>query len=228
MPRGNKVKQQKSSGGDKMYHLFKIVLVGDSGVGKSNLMSRFTKNEFDIHTTSTVGVEFESRTVQMQDDQWVKLQVWDTAGQERFKAVTTAYYRNAYGAVLVYDITSRNSFLNVTKWLGEIRDYANREVQLHMVGNKLDLVMENPSARQVTVEEAKAKAEELGVFYSEVSAKNDGKQFKEAVDEVFLGMAKRLYRIFVLKRGSDDEDEEEAASSNVDLSSGGGEKKGCC
>lgn len=211
-----------------MYHLFKIVLVGDSGVGKSNLMSRFTKNEFDIHTTSTVGVEFESRTVQMQDDQWVKLQVWDTAGQERFKAVTTAYYRNAYGAVLVYDITSRNSFLNVTKWLGEIRDYANREVQLHMVGNKLDLVQENPSARQVTVEEAKAKAEELGVFYSEVSAKNDGKQFKEAVDEVFLDMAKRLYRIFVLKRGSDDEDEEEAAPSNVDLSSGSGEKKGCC
>lgn len=119
-------------------YLFKIVLIGDSGVGKSNLLSRFTRNEFCLESKSTIGVEFATRSVQI-DGKTVKAQIWDTAGQERYRAITSAYYRGAVGALLVYDITNIESFNSSKKWLSELRDHADSNIVVLLAANKSDL-----------------------------------------------------------------------------------------
>lgn len=101
-------------------YLFKIVLIGDSGVGKSNLLSRFTKNEFNLESKATIGVEFAAKTFTLESGQSVKAQIWDTAGQERYRAITNTYYRGAVGALLVYDITKQKTFESVERWLQEL------------------------------------------------------------------------------------------------------------
>lgn len=110
-------KEERGGGGEE--YLFKIVLIGDSAVGKSNLLSRFARNEFDSNSKATIGVEFQTQVVDI-DGKEVKAQIWDTAGQERFRAVTSAYYRGAVGALVVYDITRRSSFNSVKRWLEEL------------------------------------------------------------------------------------------------------------
>ncbi|KAK9217330.1 hypothetical protein WN943_005957 [Citrus x changshan-huyou] len=127
-------------------YLFKVVLIGDSGVGKSNLLSRFTRNEFCLESKSTIGVEFTTRTLQKirtveLDGKTIKLQIWDTAGQERFRTITSSYYRGAHGIIIVYDVTGMESFNNVKQWLNEIDGYANDSVCKLLVGNKCDLVV---------------------------------------------------------------------------------------
>ena len=102
---------------DEYDYLFKIVLIGDSGVGKSNLLSRFTKNEFNLESKATIGVEFATKAITLENGQHVKAQIWDTAGQERYRAITSTYYRGALGALLVYDITRSKSFESVERWL---------------------------------------------------------------------------------------------------------------
>mmetsp|Transcript_11231 Transcript_11231/g.43770 ORF Transcript_11231/g.43770 Transcript_11231/m.43770 type:complete len:226 (-) Transcript_11231:605-1282(-) len=119
-------------------YLFKVVLIGDSGVGKSNLLSRFTRNEFCSESKSTIGVEFATRCIEL-EGKTVKAQIWDTAGQERYRAITSAYYRGAVGALLVYDITKSESYDNVQKWLKELRDHADSNIVITLVGNKTDL-----------------------------------------------------------------------------------------
>ncbi|PQM42267.1 ras-related protein RABA2a [Prunus yedoensis var. nudiflora] len=119
-------------------YLFKVVLIGDSGVGKSNLLSRFTRNEFCLESKSTIGVEFATRTLQV-EGRTVKAQIWDTAGQERYRAITSAYYRGALGALLVYDVTKPTTFENVSRWLKELRDHADSNIVIMMIGNKTDL-----------------------------------------------------------------------------------------
>lgn len=106
--------------GESYDFIFKIVLLGDSGVGKSNLVFRFTKNEFNKDSKSTIGVEFATKTVQIDDNKLVKAQIWDTAGQERYRSIASSYYRGAVGALLVYDVTDRNSFNHVPMWLKEV------------------------------------------------------------------------------------------------------------
>lgn len=102
--------------------LFKIVLVGDSGVGKTNLLTRFSKNEFSLESKTTIGVEFATKTITTESGQVIKAQIWDTAGQDRYRAIASSYYKGAVGALLVYDITKEKSFENVEKWLAELRD----------------------------------------------------------------------------------------------------------
>ena len=132
-------------------YIFKVVMVGDSGVGKSNLLNRFTKNEFNPEANVTMGIEFASKFLKIEGDQtYVKAQIWDTAGQERFRAITGAYYRNAVGAVLVYDLTSRPSFESMTKWIKEVRNNADPSIVMILVGNKSDLA----SQREVKLDEA--------------------------------------------------------------------------
>lgn len=109
----------QEQGGEGEEYLFKIVLIGDSAVGKSNLLSRFARNEFDSNSKATIGVEFQTQVVDI-DGKEIKAQIWDTAGQERFRAVTSAYYRGAVGALVVYDITRRTSFDSVKRWLDEL------------------------------------------------------------------------------------------------------------
>ncbi|THG23804.1 hypothetical protein TEA_025395 [Camellia sinensis var. sinensis] len=137
-------------------YLFKIVLIGDSGVGKSNILSRFTRNEFNLESKSTIGVEFAGRTLQV-EGKTVKAQVWDTTGQERYRAITNAYYRGAVGALLVYDITKRQTFENVQRWLRELRDHANSNIVIMMARNK------KISRKALAAEEAATKLPSQGI-----------------------------------------------------------------
>uniref|UniRef100_A0A5K4F920 Ras-related protein Rab-25 n=1 Tax=Schistosoma mansoni TaxID=6183 RepID=A0A5K4F920_SCHMA len=154
------------SGKDDEYdYLFKVVLIGDSGVGKSNLLSRFTRNEFNLESKSTIGVEFATKSVEI-DGRTIKAQIWDTAGQERYRAITAAYYRGAVGALLVYDITKRETFNNLEHWLLELRGHAEPDIVIMLVGNKCDL----RHLRTILTEDAKLWAERHGLFFMETSA----------------------------------------------------------
>jgi small GTP-binding protein len=134
--------------------IYKIVLIGDSGVGKSNLLSRYTKNEFSTNTKTTVGVEFGAKKFEI-DDSKIKAQIWDTAGQERYKSITSCYYKGAKGGILVYDISKKESFQNVDKWLQEFKKNADSDACFILIGNKCDLIKE----REVSTEEGCSKAE---------------------------------------------------------------------
>uniref|UniRef100_A0A3Q3AH10 Ras-related protein Rab-25 n=1 Tax=Kryptolebias marmoratus TaxID=37003 RepID=A0A3Q3AH10_KRYMA len=144
---------------DEYDYLFKVVLIGDSGVGKSNLLSRFTRNEFNLESKSTIGVEFATRSIQV-DGKTVKAQIWDTAGQERYRAITSAYYRGAVGALLVYDIAKHLTYENVERWLKELRDHADSNIVIMLVGNKSDL----RHLRAVPTDEARAFAVLFNAF----------------------------------------------------------------
>ena len=152
-------------GSEEYDYLFKVVLIGDSGVGKSNLLSRFTRNEFSLETKATIGVEFATRSVTV-ENKVIKAQIWDTAGQERYRAITSAYYRGAVGAMLVYAINSRDSFNNAERWLNELRDNADRNIMIMLVGNKSDL----KHLREVPTEEAKDFAKRHNLSFMETSA----------------------------------------------------------
>lgn len=115
------------------------MLVGDSGVGKTNLLLRFAKNEFNLESKSTIGVEFATKTITTENGHVIRAQIWDTAGQDRYRAIASSYYKGAVGALLVYDITKLSSFANVEKWIAELRQNGAENMTLMLVGNKLDL-----------------------------------------------------------------------------------------
>ena len=137
--------------------IFKLVLIGDSGVGKTNITSCFVKNEFLLGTKATVGVEFGTKRIVL-DSMNIKAQIWDTAGQERYKSITTSYYRGCNGAMIVYDITNKESFKNIEKWLSELKNLADQNVTIFLLGNKSDLI----DRREVSEEEAHNKAKTNG------------------------------------------------------------------
>lgn len=170
---------------DEYDYLFKIVLIGDSGVGKSNLLSRFTRNEFSLESKSTIGVEFATKSIQV-DGKIIKAQVWDTAGQERYRAITSAYYRGAVGALLVYDIAKHVTYENVERWLKELRDHADQNIVIMLVGNKSDL----RHLRAVPVEEARAFAEKNSLSFIEASALDSTN-----VETAFQQILTEIYRI---------------------------------
>lgn len=170
-------------------YLFKVVLIGDSGVGKSNLLSRFTRNEFLMESKSTIGVEFATKSIQV-DNKVIKAQIWDTAGQERYRAITSAYYRGAVGALLVYDISKSITFENVERWLKELRDHAEPNIVIMLVGNKSDL---RPK-RVVSTEDAMAYAESNSLAFIETSALE-----ATGVDEAFRQILTEIYRLISKK-----------------------------
>jgi len=163
-------------------YLFKLLLIGDSGVGKSCLLLRFADDTYTESYISTIGVDFKIRTVEL-DGKTIKLQIWDTAGQERFRTITSSYYRGAHGIIIVYDITDVESFNNVRQWLFEIDRFASEHVNKLLVGNKSDLV----NKRVVTAETAKEFAQGLDIPFLETSAKNSSN-----VEEAFLTMAAQI------------------------------------
>ncbi|TKY71781.1 Ras-related protein RABA1f [Spatholobus suberectus] len=174
-------------------YLFKVVLIGDSGVGKSNLLSRFTKNEFCLESKSTIGVEFATRSIRV-DDKVVKAQIWDTAGQERYRAITSAYYRGAVGALLVYDVTRHVTFENVERWLKELRDHTDANIVVMLVGNKADL----RHLRAVSAEDATTFAEREKTFFMETSAlesMNVENAFTEVLTQIYHVVSKRALEI---------------------------------
>ncbi|KAK0497064.1 ras family-domain-containing protein [Armillaria luteobubalina] len=144
----------------------KIVLLGDQSVGKTSLITRFMYDTFDNTYQATIGIDFLSKTMYL-EDRTVRLQLWDTAGQERFRSLIPSYIRDSSVAIIVFDITNRSSFLSTTKWIEDVRSERSKEVIVVLVGNKADL----SDKREVTNEEATAKATELDVLFMETSAK---------------------------------------------------------
>ncbi|XP_040826017.1 ras-related protein Rab-11A isoform X1 [Ochotona curzoniae] len=186
-------------------HCTVVVLIGDSGVGKSNLLSRFTRNEFNLESKSTIGVEFATRSIQV-DGKTIKAQIWDTAGQERYRAITSAYYRGAVGALLVYDIAKHLTYENVERWLKELRDHADSNIVIMLVGNKSDL----RHLRAVPTDEARAFAEKNGLSFIETSALDSTN-----VEAAFQTILTEIYRIVSQKQMSDRRENDMSPSNNV-------------
>lgn len=166
--------------------LFKILLIGDSGVGKTCLLLKYTDDVFQASHISTIGVDFRIKTMRLQDSKVAKLQMWDTAGQERFRTITSSYYRGAHGVIIVFDVGERRSFDNLVMWMGEVERYAKPGVPMILVGNKTDLV----ERREVEEAEAKAFADSRGLSYVEVSAKSDSESV--LASQVFHLMVKEI------------------------------------
>ncbi|KAK6204542.1 ras family-domain-containing protein [Scheffersomyces amazonensis] len=159
--------------------IMKLLLVGDSGVGKSCLLLRFVEDKFNPTFITTIGIDFKIRTIESKGKR-IKLQVWDTAGQERFRTITTAYYRGAMGIVLIYDVTDSRSFENVENWYETVIQHANDDAQIFLVGNKCD----DEVNRQVSKEQGQALASRLNIPFLEASAKSN-----ENVDTIFYELA---------------------------------------
>ena len=161
--------------------LFKVVLTGDSGVGKTKLMQRYVHNEFHLDGSSTVGIEFAFRDVEI-NGKTIRIQVWDTGGQERYRCITNAYYRRAAGVVVVYDIGNRRSFESVPRWVAEAKEKTEGDVPILILANKCDLM-----ARQVSREEGRQQAAQLSLPFFETSALDASN-----VTESFESLAKEL------------------------------------
>jgi len=168
--------------------LFKVVLIGDSGVGKSNLLSRFTRGEFNLESKSTIGVEFATRSIK-HDSKTIKAQIWDTAGQERYRAITSAYYRGAVGALLVYDIAKASSFDSIERWLNELRDHADSNIVIMLVGNKCDL----KHLRAVQTELSASFADKHHLSFIETSAL-DSTNVEQAFTNILTEIYEQVYR----------------------------------
>jgi Ras-related protein Rab-1A len=162
--------------------LFKILMVGDSGVGKSCMLLRFVDQQYNETYISTIGVDFRIKTVEI-DGRRVKLQIWDTAGQERFRTITSSYYRGAHGVMIVYDTTSEGSFTNVKQWLHEISRYSGENVEKVLVGNKCD----QTDRKEVNYTTGKQLADDLGISFTETSAKSGTN-----INHLFLHFARQL------------------------------------
>ena len=188
---------------DENYEMmFKVVLVGDSFVGKTNIMSKYIKNEFHEDSKATVGVEFGSKQFKI-EGHTIKAQIWDTAGQERYKAITSAYYKGAKGAFVVYDITRKGSFESIEKWVNDLTSTADKKLTIVVIGNKCDL----EDQRQITKEQGEEKANKLEVAFLETSAFSG-----ENLDKAFEMMMNEIYKKC---------HEEMLAEGDVDIIEGG-------
>ncbi|KAK8882821.1 hypothetical protein M9Y10_045464 [Tritrichomonas musculus] len=163
---------------------FKFIIIGSSGVGKTAILKRLVEDTFSSDSQSTIGVEFDSTVIEV-DGQQVKLQIWDTAGQERFRSIAKAYFRNAVGVILVFDITERKTFDDVNMWLNDVHSLCDPTAVCILIGNKADL-SEN---RVVTLSEAEQFAQHHQLNYLETSAMNG-----ENVSEAFTKVATQIYR----------------------------------
>lgn len=164
-------------------HLFKLLIIGDSGVGKSSLLLRFADNTFTGNYITTIGVDFKIRTIDLEGEK-VKLQIWDTAGQERFRTITSTYYRGTHGVIVVYDVTSGESFANVKRWLHEIEQNCE-VVNRILVGNKND----TPDSKVVLTEDAQRFADQMSIQLFETSAKENIN-----VEEMFMTITRQVLR----------------------------------
>ena len=204
---------------DNYEMMFKVVLVGDSFVGKTNIMSKYIKNEFHEDSKATVGVEFGSKQFTVEGHS-IKAQIWDTAGQERYKAITSAYYKGAKGAFIVYDITRKQSFESVEKWVNDVTAVADKKITIILIGNKSDL----EDQRQVSKEQGQEKANKLELAFLETSALS-GENLDKAFDMMMNEVYKKCH-------------EEMLAEGDIDIIEGGKdinlenkkaeEKKTCC
>ena len=167
-------------------YIFKLLIIGDSSVGKSCMLLRYVDDTYNESYLSTIGVDFKVKTLKL-DDKVIKLQIWDTAGQERFTTITSSYYRGAHAIIVAYDITNRITFNNVPLWLKEIREYGSKINKIYLVGTKADLTFK----REITKSEAVKFAEENKLEYFEISSKNP---LKGNVSDVFKATVEELMK----------------------------------
>ena len=165
-----------SNPGVNFNYLFKYIIIGDSAVGKSNILLRYIHDKFNEDFQSTIGVEFGAKNLKIEDKIY-RIQIWDTAGQETFRSITRAYYKNSVCACVVYDITNRNSFQNIKSWIEDCRKQSPKTVFLVLIGNKVDL----ENRREVSYEEGSIYAQKNGMLFFETSAKT-GKN----IEEIFI------------------------------------------
>lgn len=193
--------------------ILKLLLVGDSGVGKSCLLLRFVEDKFNPSFITTIGIDFKIRTIEI-DGKRIKLQVWDTAGQERFRTITTAYYRGATGIILVYDVTDERTFENVRNWFQTVHQHANDDTQLILVGNKND----ETDLRAVSFEQGESLAKELGIPFLEASAKTN-----DNVDELFFKLAR-----IIQEKNKNNDNLSAGNNGGINVDSRSENKSGCC
>jgi len=206
---------------EKEYYKLKLIVIGDSGVGKTNIISRYVSNTFSNDSKATVGVEFFTKPFRVNND-IVKLEIWDTAGQERYKSITSAYYKGSRGALLVYDITRPSTFEDVEKWMTEIKEKVRGSLKIMIIGNKLDLTNE----RKVDTETALDKAKSFNVPLMETSAFNSTN-----IQKAFESILREMYKEF--KKEKDSEKKEQNRTEGVKIeteskSKNGQKKRGCC
>ena len=167
--------------------IYKILLLGDSSVGKTCFLMRYTDNTFqDIHM-STIGLDYKLKNVQLEDGKMVKIQVWDTAGQDRFRSITKNYYKGAHGIILIYDVTENKSFENLKNWMNQIKEEVSNRVTIVLVGNKID----DEENRKITTEQGESMAKEFDIMFFECSAKTG-----ENIDGIFNNLVKKVVENF--------------------------------
>jgi len=203
--------------------LIKLLLIGDSGVGKSCLLLRFCDDAWTPSFITTIGIDFKIRTIEL-DGKRIKLQIWDTAGQERFRTITTAYYRGAMGILLVYDVTDERSFNNIRTWHANVEQHASEGVNKILVGNKCDWT----DKKVISTEQGKELADELGIKFLETSAKAN-----ISVEDAFFTLARDIKTRLIDSAGADGAAAAGAGgsgSASVRVSGGQDQAKssGCC
>jgi small GTP-binding protein len=189
--------------------LYKILLLGDSSVGKTCFLMRYSDNTFQEIHMSTIGLDYKLKSVQLDDGNIVKIQIWDTAGQDRFRSITKNYYKGAHGIILIYDITSRKTYENIKNWVTQIKEEVSDKVNIILVGNKID----DEKNRKVSTEEGEKMAKEIGFDFYETSAKTGIN-----IDSTFNDLVKKTVESFSKTNVKGDKLNTKKAGS----------KRGCC
>ena len=196
--------------------LFKLILIGDSCVGKSNILLKYLKNQFNENSKTTVGVEFGTKNIIINNKR-IKIQIWDTAGQERYRSITSAYYKGAKGALIVYDITRKNTFDNIDKWITDLKLNGDKNICIIILGNKSDLI----DKREINKNDGIKKAEMYKTAFLETSALN-GDNISKAFDELIEQIVINNENIF-----QDDNENEIDKGVNLNDEKNNNKKK-CC
>ena len=204
---------------DEYDYLFKLIIVGDTNVGKTNIMSKYIKDQFNITSKSTIGVEFGTKILKI-DNKKVKAQIWDTAGQERYKSITSAYYKGAKGAFIVYDITNKSTFESVDKWIKDLNSYGDKNLTMLLIGNKSDL----EDKRIINKEEGEEKAKSFELGFIETSAYNG-----DNIDQAFDIMLKEVLKRYIVENDVNNDEFEGGTGNNIELvKKNETKKKKCC
>ena len=204
---------------DEYDYLFKLIIVGDTNVGKTNIMSKYIKDQFNITSKSTIGVEFGTKILEI-DNKKVKAQIWDTAGQERYKSITSAYYKGAKGAFIVYDITNKSTFESVDKWIKDLNSYGDKNLTMLLIGNKSDL----EDKRIINKEEGEEKAKSFELGFIETSAYNG-----DNIDQAFDIMLKEVLKRYIVENDVNNDEFEGGTGNNIELvKKNETKKKKCC
>ena len=200
--------------------MVKVILIGDSAVGKTNIMNKYLKGKFLENSRATVGVEFGTKLFNISEHK-IKAQIWDTAGQEKYRSITSAYYKGSKGAFIVYDITRKNSFDNVEKWINDLKIIGDPKINIMLIGNKIDL----EDQREVLREQGEEKAKSFGCAFLETSALNG-----DNIEKGFELMIYDIYKKYGQDNNEDDDEDitiEKAEDINLNIDNKP-ENKGCC